>query len=169
MDQQMNHLDDECLMTLFCEIESILNGRPIIKNSDHPSDLGALTPNHLLLMHKCEMCPPGLFCEDDNVLRNRWRQVQYLADQFWKRWVREYLPLLHERLKWCKLKRNTSTGDIVLVIDNQPRHAWALGRVTSVKCDKKGIVRIAEVKTKNGTVLRPVTKLCTVLEADDLC
>ncbi len=30
-------------------------------------------------------------------IRRRWRQVQYLSDLFWKRWIREYLPLLQER------------------------------------------------------------------------
>ena len=43
-------LDDESLHTLMCEVESIVNGRPITKVSDDPRDLNALTPNHLLLL-----------------------------------------------------------------------------------------------------------------------
>ena len=42
-------LDDEGLTTLMCEVESIVNGRPITKSSDDPSDSEALTPSHLLL------------------------------------------------------------------------------------------------------------------------
>ena len=43
-------LDGEALNTLMCEVESIVNGRPITKVSDDPRDLDALTPNHLLLL-----------------------------------------------------------------------------------------------------------------------
>ena len=41
-------LDDEGLNTLMCEVESVVNGRPITKVSDDPKDLNALMPNHLL-------------------------------------------------------------------------------------------------------------------------
>ena len=43
-------LDDEGLSTLMCEVEAIVNSRPITKSSDDPSDCEALTPNHLLLL-----------------------------------------------------------------------------------------------------------------------
>ena len=43
-------LDDEGLIALMCEVQSIVNGRPITKVSDDPRDLNALTPNHLLLL-----------------------------------------------------------------------------------------------------------------------
>ena len=43
-------LDDESCYTLLCEVESIMNGRPITKISDDPKDFSALTPNHLLLL-----------------------------------------------------------------------------------------------------------------------
>lgn len=43
-------LDDEGLTTLMCEVESVVNGHPITKSSDDPSDSEALTLNHLLLL-----------------------------------------------------------------------------------------------------------------------
>ena len=43
-------LDDEGLLTLLCEVESIISGRPLTKLSDDPRDPEALTPNHLLLL-----------------------------------------------------------------------------------------------------------------------
>ena len=90
-------LDDEGLATLLCEVESIVNGRPVTKVSDDPRDMEALTPNHLLLLRAGPLAPPGLFSKDEIYSRRRWRQVQYLADIFWRRWIKEYLPSLQER------------------------------------------------------------------------
>lgn len=83
-------LDDESFHTVLCEIESILNDRPITKISEDPNDFEALTPDHLLLMKGKPALPPSLFKESDQYVKRRWRQVQYLADLFWKRWIREY-------------------------------------------------------------------------------
>ncbi|CAC5383130.1 unnamed protein product [Mytilus coruscus] len=92
-------LDDESLHTLMCEIESILNSRRITRNTDSHRDLEPLTPNHLLLMKQKPNLPPGVFCKTDNYCRRRWRQIQYMVNLFWQRWIHAYLPLLQERQK----------------------------------------------------------------------
>lgn len=51
-------LDEEGLTTLMCEVEAIVNGRPITKVSDDPHDLEPLTPNHLLLLRAGPSVPP---------------------------------------------------------------------------------------------------------------
>ena len=89
-------LDDESLNTLMCEVESIVNGRLIIKLSDDPRDLNALTPNHFLLLRTGTAMPQGVFSKEDNYTCHRWRQVQYLSNIFWSRWTREYLPSLQQ-------------------------------------------------------------------------
>ena len=154
-------LNDEGLLTLLAEVESIINGRPITKVSDDPKDSDALTPNHLLLLRSGTSLPPGLFVKGDNYSRRRWRQVQYLADVFWRRWLREYLPALQERQKWGAAKRNFAVNDIVLVFDDTvPRSSWLLGRVLEVHSNKKdGLVRSVKVKTKTSTLVRPIDKL----------
>ena len=98
-------LDDHGLHTILCEVEAILNGRPLTKLSDDPTDLEPLTPNHILLMKGKPVLSPGLFSKDDVYVKRRWRQVQYIADLFWKRWVQEDLPLLQERQKWNQKRR----------------------------------------------------------------
>lgn len=50
--QQLDSLKPWCLQTLLCEVESIMNNRPITTLSDDPNDLKPLTPSHLLLLKK---------------------------------------------------------------------------------------------------------------------
>jgi len=160
-------LDDESLNTVACEIEYILNNRPITMPSEDFSELEALTPNHIILMKNPKGLPPGIFSDSDSYVRRRWRQIQYLANVFWVRWQREYIPLLQKRQKWLKPKKNVSIGDVVLVMDNLPRNSWMLGRVTDVHCDRHGLVRVVTVQTKTSSLQRPVNKLCLLLEVDD--
>ena len=91
-----------------------------------------------------------------------------MSDLFWKRWIREYLPLLQERQKWLFPERNVQVGDAVLAVDpSAPRGSWPLVMVQAAFPDKKGLVRSAEVKTNCTTLVRPITKLVMVLECDE--
>ena len=157
-------LSDEKLTTLFCIVEAIVNGRPITKLSDDPKDLKPLTPNDILLLRSDNVLTPGTFVRQD-ALKQTWRQVQYLADVFWSRWLKEYLPMLHERQKWLLPKRNFQCGDLVLLLhENTPRCQWPLGVVTQTNAGSDGLVRSVEVRTKSGLYTRPIHKLC-LLEA----
>jgi hypothetical protein len=153
-------LDDERLLTVFCEVEAILNNRPITKNADDVLDEEPLTPNHLLLMRKGSLNLPGTFKQRDEYSR-RWRHCQYIADRFWARWLKEYLPIIQHRQKWLKPQRSFACGDIVLLYDETtPRNQWPLGRIIEVDKGRDGNVRSATVKTSAGTYKRPVSKLC---------
>lgn len=161
-------MDEEGLQTLLCEVESILNNRPITRSSLDPNDLETLTPNHLLLLKQELALPPGLFKKDDVYARRRWRQIQYLANLFWKRWIGEYLPLLQERQKWMVKTRNFQVGDVVLVVDNNaPRSSWIMGKIIHTIEDKKGFTRQVKIKTMSTCLTRPITKLCRILEAEE--
>ena len=103
----------------------------------------------------------GAFTGDEIYARRRWRQVQHLADTFWRRWTREYLPQLQQRQKWFHKKRNLAVGDIVLIVDDRcPRSSWPLGRIVETHTNlQDGCVRSAKVKTTSTTLSRPITKL----------
>ena len=163
-------LDEEGLHTVLCEVEAIINGRPITKASMDPHDLEALTPNHLLLLKALPSLPPGVFQEADMYARRRWKQVQYMSDLFWKRWVKEYLPQLQERQRWSGVKRNLVPGDLVLIVDSTaPRNSWVIGRVLQTFPDRRGFVRQVRIKTKSSCLNRPITKVCLLQEADAGC
>ena len=135
--------------------------------SDDPNDLEAFTPNHLLLKKRKPNLPLGLFTKTDNYCRRRWRQIQYTANLFWTRWVREYLPMLQERQKWHHVKRNMKFGDVVLIIDsNAPRNSWPMCVILESIPDKRGLVRQVKVKTATNVQTRPNDKLCLILECD---
>jgi len=160
-------IDDERLLTLMCEVESIMNGRPITTVFAHPNDLKPLTPHHLLLLKSESPLPPGLLKKEDLLSRRRWKQMQYLADVFWRRWSREYFPLLQLRQKWARPQRYLAVGDVVMVAtETSHRNSWPLGRIVETYPDKKGFVRRAKVRTKSAVYERPFDKLCLLVQAE---
>ena len=89
------------------------------------------------------------------------RRVQFLSDQFWTRWVKQYLTNLQLRQKWLETKGNLQTGSIVLILDESlPRNNWPLGRVLQTFPGRDGLVRSVQVKTANNVLVRPINKLC---------
>ena len=90
---------EETLTTLLCEVEAIVNSRPLTYVSCDKSDPQPLTPNHLLLAGGSLSVPVGVFRAEDLYTKRRWRQAQYMADIFWSRWRKEYIPLLQQTQK----------------------------------------------------------------------
>ncbi|XP_071834278.1 uncharacterized protein [Apostichopus japonicus] len=160
-------INQEVLTTLLTEVEAILNARPLTQISLDPRDNQPLTPNHLLLLKGNPNIAPGEFVKTDGYGRRRWRQCQYLANQFWRRWIREYLPLLQTRQKWNKEKRSLRVGDLVLMVNESlPRGKWSVGRVEQVFPDRFGRVRQVEIRVGSQYYKRPIVKLCLLEEAD---
>ena len=163
-----NHvLTDAQLYTLLTEVENILNRRPLTEISDDVNDLSPLTPNHILLgLHRnwdqaCEVD------DRDITSRRKYKQVQAIANLFWKQWVQEYLPSLTKRTCWRDNAPNLKVGELVVLVDEDlKRGKWPLGRVTNVMPSEDGVVRVVEVRTKDGTYTRPVTKICKLEDSE---
>lgn len=157
-------VDEERLHTLFCEVEAIVNGRPITPTSNNIDDIEALTPLHILRPKTLPHCSLGGKDEEPigNIYQKGWKHAQFLADQFWKRWLRVYLPSLRQRQRQFKQLRNFQVGDVVLLTDwNVPRNQWGLGRVVEATPGEDGLVRKVRVRTAARKFLtRPVNKLC---------
>ncbi|KAL4096396.1 hypothetical protein QTP88_021358 [Uroleucon formosanum] len=132
----VSHTFEE-LYSILVRVEAILNSRPITSLSTDPSDLTALTPGHFLT-------------------------VTQFTQQLWQRWRRDYLSQLQTRGKWA-----TSTGPeievnsvVLLRDDNRPPLQWRIGRVTDVQPGADGVIRVATVRTVDGSFKRAVRQLC---------
>ena len=82
---------EDVLHTALVEVEAILNSRPLTNDQDGPDDLEPLTPNHLIRHHNRSLPVMCETHESDVSTRKKWRQSQWLAEHFWKRFCREYL------------------------------------------------------------------------------
>ncbi|VDP43731.1 unnamed protein product [Schistosoma mattheei] len=143
----------ETLTTYLTEVERILNDRPLVPVYDDPEQLETLSPNNLLLLRK-----PNLN-QIEISLRERysrqWRQAQLLATTFWRRWIKEYLPLLQTRTKWTQRRRDLQVGDLVLVIgDTYSRSDWPKGLVVSINPGEDSLVRQENIRTSEGKIIR---------------
>lgn len=147
---------EETLHTLLLEVEHIVNSRPLTPVS---ADLEeeALTPNHFLIGRSSGTTPIGTF--KDECDKKSWEQSQHLADYFWKRWIKEYQPLLLTRAG-NMLFENPKVGDVVLITDgNLPRCIWPRGEIVRTLPGNDGIVRVVEVRTNTGILKRPTSRL----------
>ena len=144
-----SQLNEEALSPFMCEVEALVNSRPLtIDSMNDPTSLNPLTPNNLLTMKtKVLLPPPGVFQSSDMYGRKRWRRVQHLANEFWIRWKKEYLLNLQQRQKWSKPRRDMCVSDVVLIKDDEdlPRNQWQLSRVIEAHQSADGHVRTVKL------------------------
>ncbi|XP_041095804.1 uncharacterized protein LOC121307644 [Polyodon spathula] len=158
-----SRLTHKVLITFMAEVSAIVHARPLVPVSTDPDFPLILTPATLLTQKVAVVPPPqGEFNEKD-LFSRQWRQVQSLANTFWHRWRKEYLPTLQSRRKWQKEKPNLKERDIVMLTDSQvKRNDWPMGIVVKTFPGRDGKVRKVEVKTaRQGsckTFLRPVSE-----------
>ena len=133
-----------------CEVESIVNSRPLTKVSDDARDLEPLTPNHLLLLRPGPSLPPGHLQG-----RNSTHDVGGARSNIYR---------MCFGVDGCK--NISQDGDVMLLADElTPRGLWPLARILDVKRNKKdGLVRSVTLKTKFSVLQRPIDKV-VLLEA----
>ena len=156
------------LSTVFTEVESTLNSRPLTYLYDELGE--ALTPSHLLYGHRLSHLSEGINPEIDpnDDVDNLSRRFLYLTKKlshFWNRWRKEYLTDLREFHKMQFRKAvPIEIGDLVLLQeDNVKRGQWKTAVVENLINGKDGEIRGAVVrkagKGKPETLIRPLQKL----------
>ena len=152
------------MSTVFAEVKSLVNSRPLGYPSNDPNDLRPLTPNHLILGRASADIPQGPFRETRNC-RKRFEYIQSLVQQFWKRFQREYFQTLMRRTKWANKARQFKVNDIVLMVESGvARGKWNLARVIEVHPGRDGVIRNVKLRTKTGEYERSVQRCCPILE-----
>jgi hypothetical protein len=87
----------------------------------------------------------------------RWRRIQYLANQFWLRYRRDYLSELQSKAKWTKISLNLKAGDLVLLKEkntNRLSCRLSVGLIKEATQSDDGLVRKVTVRTvgSNGQI-----------------
>ncbi|XP_017887576.1 uncharacterized protein LOC108629432 [Ceratina calcarata] len=150
--------------THVCEIEAILNSRPLTPVSTDPNDLIALTPAHFLINDSLMSIPDVDFSDTPANRLSIWEKMQKSRQHFWQRWHKEYLNELIRRSKWSSPKSDLITvGAMVLLQEeNIPPLQWPLGRILEIHPGDDGVVRVVSVKTANGVFKRTVKKIAVL-------
>lgn len=155
--------------TFLCQVEAILNSRPLTPLSTDPSDLNALTPAHFLIGGVLT-CPPepDAGSTPDNRLK-RWELVKKQTQQFWNRWHSEYLPQMQKRGRWLTPGKKISVGDLAILRNEAASPMkWPLVRVVHVHPGADGIIRVVTIRNQFGHQFkRPVVKLSLIPTTED--
>jgi len=158
----------EELTTALSQIETCLNSRPLSSMSTDPMDLQPLTPAHFLIGKPLTSLPDVNITETRINRLNRWQMIQLSFQDFWKRWVSEYLNNLQGRNKWQTTRENLKINDLVIIKeDNIPPLKWRLGRVIELHSGSDDLVRVATIRTSGGNVKRSIYKLCKLPMSSD--
>lgn len=92
----------------------------------------------------------------------RYQRVECIKQHFWKRFNIEYISNLQQKTKWpASTNGDIALGSLVLIKDKAlPPLCWSLGRVAKVYPGSDGVTRVAELKTKRGTIRRGFNNIC---------
>ncbi|XP_058449373.1 uncharacterized protein LOC131429324 [Malaya genurostris] len=159
-------LTDEILSTTLAEAEDMINSRPLTY-SYRDSPVESLTPNHFIRgTAPNEPAESLLPVNPGQALRDTYKRSQQLAEEMWKKWIREYIPTVNLRTKWFEDIKPLQKGDLVYVIDGDHRKCWIRGVVEEAIVASDGRIRQAMVRTNRGLFKRATAKLA-VMEIDN--
>ncbi|XP_062526540.1 uncharacterized protein LOC134199505 [Bombyx mori] len=148
--------------TFLCQVEAILNSRPLCVLSSDASDPLSLTPSHFLIGEPMTALPDVSLIDESPNRLTRWRWIQQSIQHFWKRWSKEYLHELQQSNKWLQDKGVAlREGTVVVVCDDRlPPLQWRLARIHELHPGSDNITRVVTIKMGNSLYKRPVVKIC---------
>ena len=155
-------LDYQEFITLICELNGMLNSRPISYVYDTVGEEEPITPSKLFCGKNITTFPPLYEARfnnyDPEICNKRLKYLDKCLTHFWNRFSTEYLANLSEKHLSRNLPnqgRQPKIGELVLIKnDKLQRGQWKLGRVDKVTPGTDGIIRRVELilpqKDKNG-------------------
>ena len=138
-------------MTIMCEVEGVLNCRPITKLNNCIEDWRALTPISLLTGNLCPDSPVREFNKSE-MYRSNYKYVVAVSEQFWSRWIAMYVPWLQIRHRWHEVQPNINVGDLVLLLESMTvgRRHYPKALVIETYPDARDSVRSLKIRMSDG-------------------
>ncbi|KAL1418331.1 hypothetical protein MTO96_025977 [Rhipicephalus appendiculatus] len=163
----------EELTKILIKIEDILNSRPLTYAYTDANEPEPLTPSHFLICQRLttlpDSCSAAEVAQKPGQLTRRWHYRLRMADQFWRRWQKEYLT--SPRSAHFTVPNSSSAlkqGTLVLVqAHHLPRQLWKTGEVAEVLLGRDGKIRACMVRMPNGAILRRPVQLLYAIEYTD--
>ncbi|XP_059050490.1 uncharacterized protein LOC131845442 [Achroia grisella] len=151
----------EEMATVLIQIEACLNSRPQSVLNDDPDSLNVLTPGHFLIGEPLRTAPDYDFTSSNVSSLRRWQYTHRIVQDFWHQWSKEYLIKFFHRYRWASQTPQPNLGDVVVIKqEGLPPSRWLYGRIVAIHPGQDNIIRVVTLKTKNGCLKRPTSKLC---------
>jgi hypothetical protein len=158
----------EELCTLLAEMEACLNSRPLYALSLDPFNQTYLSPGHFLIGKPLTQLPSVDFTNVKLNRLSRWQLFQQQLQQFWTRWLSDYLQGLQQRHRWQHIQPNFQPGNLVFIWeDNTTPLQWPNGVILDTHPGSDGSIRVITIKTHKGVFRRPITKICPLPRVND--
>lgn len=170
-------LSPDELLTFLCEVESMINTRPLTYVGDD-LDAQVLSPSTFITGRHNLALPckdtaddldyhlPGTLTTTAEDLRTSWMSQQRHLDEMWNIWKSEYLLSLRERPQRplsssASVPRVPNVGEIVLISDpDQPRGSWPLAKIIHLTPSQDGSIRSVTLRTATRQEMhRPISKI----------
>ena len=138
----------EVLCILLAEIEACLNTRTLCSLSDDPFNPNYLSTVNFLIGEPLRQLPAADFTE---VKCNRlcyWKTYQEQLQQFWQRWLSDYLQNRQQRQRCQRTSPNLQPCDLVLLReDNTTQLHWPTTFIKETRPGKDDIFRVITIRT----------------------
>jgi hypothetical protein len=154
------------LNTTVVAIEAAINSRIIVQAEDESR---ALTAAHFFIGEGLTAIQTGPEPETNGSLTKEFRMRQKLADDFWRRWQREYLTTLRSfhAVRQQKASTRLRRGDVVLLQEDvRLRHTWKRAIIELLVEGRYGIIRTVLLRTLEGNKITRPIHLVIPLEVD---
>lgn len=151
-------LNYEEMMTSLCEVECVINSRPLTYISEDHNDLRPITPS-MFIQDLKDSRTPDLDAIEKIKLTKKAVYRQKIREELKLRFRNEYLGQLQHRQR-DKSSRAPMVGEVVIIgSDNDKRLSWPIAVITEVIKGKDGIVRTIKLKTSTGELWRPIQRI----------
>ncbi len=168
---ERKRLSHEETLTLLAEAVQKINSRPITWN---PRPEGEPLCVQDLMLGRAKPGQAEVKFESGKKLTRRFKNVQRVQQEFWKRWIEEVFPERLRQSKWKQDKRDLKVGDIMLRKDETAAgQTYKYAKVTIVHTSADRKVRAADVEYKLPgesvfrMTTRPIHKMVLVVPVEE--